>query len=181
MRPSGTRDARDITPDEWVDIIARLDGGEHLRAVAADFNASRSTIRRRHQRKDTTVSRRGPKLALSPDGERAFAGWMVTNHGFGRSVHKAAAREQLRRFAGDFRDPRFVGGRKFMRAFMKRNPQLSIRTAEVTERGRMYALAPLKIKEYFQKIKPLIEAAARRTCGTSTRAVSTGCTSRRAR
>ena len=157
MLLNGTRDARDITPHEWVDIIARIEGGEPVRAVAADVNVSRVTVRRRYRRKDTTVSRRGPKPALSAAGERAFAGWMVTNHSFGRSVPRAAAGEQARRLAGDICDPRFVGGRTFMRAFMKRNPQLSNRTAEVTERGRMYALAPGKLQEYFQKIKPLIE------------------------
>lgn len=138
-------------------MISRLRDGESVRSVAKAFDVSIGTLHRRNRHNDTSVSRRGPEPRMTSAGEAKLVEWLKLNESIARCVPLSCFKEQVARIAGDIGDPTFKGGRNFARLFFQRHPELSRRVAEMTERGRLYAMHPVKLKEYFDKLRPLLE------------------------
>lgn len=157
MHASGKRDARSVKPSEWEEAISRVNDGEGLRAVARAYNIPHETLNRRVQQENVAASRRGPEPRMSRAGEEKLVKWLLANESIGRCVPMSCFIEKACEIARAFGDDKFVAGRDWRTRFFARYPQLSKRTPELTERSRMYALHPLKMKEYFDKLEPLLE------------------------
>ena len=157
VRPSGTRDARDVTPDEWAEIIASVKGGKSLRAVAEDYRVSHVTIKRRVDVGAAGASRRGPEPRMSREGEAKLVAWLEANESIGKCVPMSAFKVQAARIAAEFGDLHFKAGRKFVKGFFNRHPHLSRRKAEVTQHSRLYAVHPLKVTEYMDKLEVVVK------------------------
>lgn len=157
MLGSGKRDARAVTPNEWTHLITRVRAGEGVREVARGANIPFETLRRRVGADNVSMSKRGPQPHLSVAGEAKLYKWLTVNEELGRCVPIAAFKEQAARIARSIGDVRFKGGRDFVERFFKRHPQLSSRTAEMTEHSRMYAVHPQKMSDYFKTVEPLLK------------------------
>jgi hypothetical protein len=156
VHPSGTRDARSVTPEEWADIIARVSGGEGLRAVAATVNVSHQTINRRWRADNVLVSRRGPQPRMSREGEAQLKAWLLANASIAKCVPITAFKEKAAQIATEFGEGNFKGGRKFVQGFFRRHPDLSSRKAEVTQHSRLYAVHPMEVDKYFDALAIVI-------------------------
>ena len=157
VHPSGTRDARAISPAEWADIIARVSDGEGLRKVAADVNVSHQTINRRYKADNVSASRRGPPPLMSHKGEASLVEWLQANEEMARCVPMPAFKVTAARIAADLGDAHFKAGRKWAEGFFRRHPKLASRTPEVTEHSRAYALHPHTLEEYQIKLKSYVQ------------------------
>ena len=143
--------------DEWAAMYKRLDNGENMAEVARQMNVDYHTLQRRYKKRAAGVSRRGPPPKLGRSGEAALVTWLQECERTGMCVTLRQLAEMAKRIAEEL-DPldTFKGGRAWFDAFMQRHPELSVRKPEKTEHARLYALAPWKLKEYFQLLKPLI-------------------------
>lgn len=157
MLAKRVRDARAFTSADWSKAIARVKGGEHLRKVAKAYGMDKSTLGRRVASGVTSVSRRGPEPRMSTAGEAKLVQWLQTNESIARAVPMGVFKVQAGRIARDIGDRTFKGGRNFTRRFFNRHPELTKRTAEVTEHSRLYAVHPKNLEKYFSELEPLLK------------------------
>ena len=151
------RKAEDVPEEDWLKAYKLIDDGMAVSEAARQLSVGRATLDRRHKQRVTGVSRRGPKPFIGSRGEKVLVKWLLVHERIGKCVSLKVLSTVAARIASDLGIEGFKAGRDWLDRFFKRHPELSKRTAEKTERSRMYAVNPYAIKEYFAKLAPHVK------------------------
>lgn len=153
----GGRPASAVPPAEWIAMFASLKRGTPAALVARKHGVSRATLERRYKADDSSTVRFGPKPALGVRGENELVQLLLLHESIGMCVSMPQLRELVRRISAKLGNAHFVGGRAWEAGFFRRHPQLARRSPELTERKRVYAINPLSIKQYFERLGVLVK------------------------
>ena len=154
---AGGKSADSFTPDDWTAMFKRLDDRERYADVASHFGVSRKTLRRRYMARNAAAVRFGPSPQLGKSGEEELVSLLLVHESVGMCVSMPQLHELVGRVASDPIMAHFKGGKAWLQGFFRRHPRLSRRTAERTERKRLYALEPWTMKQYFERLGVLVK------------------------
>lgn len=154
-RSPGSRRYADYTADQLQLCLDSIRSGEMTQRNAADhFKISRSTIKRRL--KDNNSNRPGHPMVFTHDEELAFASHLDKICDFGFPVDELDFRYIVKcylamqgRSVKCFTDN--LPGREWVKLFLKRHPQLSVRFANNIKRARA-AIDEEVISNYIDKL-----------------------------
>lgn len=167
-RPSKKSVAFTVTSDTWAKCFA------HIRKRGADKRGvfqetaelylpagiGQNTLKRRWEKGNTDVSMTGVKSWLPPSLENHFAHWLMESQAASFCVTTDKLCEKAAFFA-DKLGVNITGGRKWLKGFFKRHPELSKRHGELLEMNRLVDGASVerwielnKIVQEVTKVKP---------------------------
>ena len=135
-----------VTPDEWrslFDVVAELNAPRGWLTAAAEWtNLSRSTIRQRWEKKDTSVHHVGHPPLLPSVLEDALIARAEDQAVIRNGLPQSLLRTTLRTLASMGSNGGRGGSRGHIRGIMHRHPELRSRLAERTKSDRAVALTP---------------------------------------
>ena len=153
------KSAKDITKAQWEVAIAyaqpRLNVYGTLAKVArVAYGMDPSTLKARVIAGNSSPTAFGPPPVLGRDGEALVADFLYVCSKNGLTQSKSAVQETLKGYVAVVKDThphlvdRPLGGRTWLRSFLKRNSTLSARTPELRETSRMMAMNKAAIARY---------------------------------
>ena len=154
------RAALDDKEQRIVAALARVAAGKcSLRATAINWGIARVTLQDRAKRAPDDVAVVGRPIALPVKMESELASYagILAQQGF------ALDRQQLSQLAKEVvaklkvRKGDWAGGRDWFNGFMRRHPDLSLRTATASNLGRLTALDRVHVAHWCAVVMPLVE------------------------
>ena len=123
--------AANMSEEDWASAIARVRGGEAVRAVARSYGVSHMSLARRNKNNDVEVTSFGPAPHLTLKGEDMFVKWLQHCESIGQTVEVKAAWDTARGIAKTLDIPGFAGERAWLDSFLRRHPDVVRRTGEL--------------------------------------------------
>ena len=125
-------------------------GGISLRAAAKLYGVSKETLRRALKQGLTTAAHWGRRQLFTPTQEKEIVAIVLKHAAEARAVTPTELCQIARHMGRKFGIPStlFNGGEKWLRAFMKRNHELSLRIVKTTSRGRLIMFNPITIAQW---------------------------------
>lgn len=153
------------TEERLVEAMEAVRNGMAVRTASAVFGIPRRTLRN-HMSSGSTAKKIGRPCMLTVDQEKdlrdrivrlADIGMPVTYKGLRRSVFAYVEKMGL---PNNFARDRGLAGRKWVRLFLKRHPDISRRKAQHMNAARAAKLNRFIVKDYFEKLRDvMIESA----------------------
>ena len=132
------------------------------RVAAKQFKIPRRTLRN-HLQSGNKKKRLGRGAVLTDQQEKELCSRITHFSDIGLPVTSKMIKMyvfefcKLNKIANPFSVEKGAAGRKWLKAFLNRNPAISIRKAQPINPGRAAKLNPYIVKDYFDKLKDIME------------------------
>ncbi|XP_062551536.1 uncharacterized protein LOC134216729 [Armigeres subalbatus] len=127
-----------------------------INEAAKHFGVPRSTIRSRLQKKERQVYRSGPMSVLTIEEEGELESWIFDSQRRGFPVTKSNLQDNIKSFLDrNLRENPFINnrpGKKWLKLFMQRRPNVVLRTPEFITSASA-KVSPDNIRSWFHKVK----------------------------
>lgn len=151
------------TPEQWLDAKTRIEAGESKRAVAKSLGMHEATLRKRLKRSSPARSLGRYSQTFSPEMEIELCEYIkkVDSMLYGLTTKKI--REVAYSFAENnglqhrFNKEKKMAGTEWLRLFMKRHPELSLRTPTSTSVARAIGFNKPQCDRYFENLAKLLD------------------------
>ena len=139
-----------------------IQAGCSQRVAAKQFKIPRRTLRN-HLQSGNKKKRLGRGAVLTDQQEKELCSRITHFSDIGLPVTSKMIKMyvfefcKLNKIANPFSVEKGAAGRKWLKAFLNRNPAISIRKAQPINPGRAAKLNPYIVKDYFDKLKDIME------------------------
>lgn len=143
--------------------IEAIENGSSVRSAANAYNIPRKTLERRYKCGKTLKGNMGPESLLGKDNERRLVRHIkdMQNRGF------PLTRDDVRTIAfhftkqlkikHSFNEEKEKAGYDWLKLFLSRNPDLSLRKSEGVSLNRVHAMNRKEVQEYFNLLEKCLE------------------------
>lgn len=139
-----------------MDALNALDGGKTYREVSAEYGIPTTTLHSKARGASSMDARKGPDTVLSNFEEKKIVSWVLKNGKAGSPVTKNLLKDSVKMLLDETgRKSPFTNnrpGRKWLTAFLTRNPELSFRTAQNLSSTRAL-VGEAEVRDWFTKVK----------------------------
>ena len=143
------------------EALTAIKNGASVRKASNDYRIPRRTLRN-HVKTGKTCKQMGRLPILSPEQEDELAVRIARFHEVGfplsKKIIQAYAYEYCKKnsIPNDFNDEKQLAGKYWFQGFMKRHPNLSVRTAQILNPARAQKINPAIVSDHFEKLDALL-------------------------
>lgn len=143
--------------------VTAVAGGMKVGEASRTYNIPVRTLKRRIEKNDFTKGRMGPASTLGDEAEKKMVAHIKKLQRFGFSPTMDDVREMAFRLAEKlhiqhkFNKEEEKAGYDWLKSFLRRNPDLSIRKAEGLSRSRMLGMTREAVKNYFDLLEQVLQ------------------------
>ena len=148
------KSTRKRTDAEWKKCYKWLDAHEgeanYLQKACAKWPGySAPALKYRWKNRTYREGTRGPEPNLTAEGEAAFREYLMMQQDVGNCIYTDELGKEACRWAKRLGIDKGVGGRKWVKGFFKRNPDLATRQAQLVEACRLTSMNPPAVLRFF--------------------------------
>ena len=154
---------RVCTLEQWRHAKVRVEAGESKRSVAASLGMHEATLRKRLKRTSPAKSLGRYSLTFTPEMESELCEHIKKVNGMFYGLTTQKIREIAYTFAEingldhRFNKEKKMAGTEWLRLFMRRHPELSLRTPTSTSVARAIGFNKPQCDRYFQNLASLLD------------------------
>lgn len=148
--------AATLSTEQWKKAFRRLRCGASYGVVAAALGVAKSTLHQRFTTGDSDTTTYGRQPVLSRKVETAMAKWVQHEADVGKCVEVSNVKVVASRIAAAVGLDGQAGNRRWLKGFLRRNPEVTVRSGEFTKHSRLHAINKDAMERYFDDIEKLV-------------------------